>query len=185
FGFVGNDVTSELVEDLSFDLSAGEVTLICGASGSGKSLLLHACANLLDGLPSDEPRHGLGGLEVTGAVSRKARIQILPQLPADKVPLELKGRASLEDFLQTAAKCGLAEPQLLVRPTSSLSSGQRYRLQVALAFLANPEIVIVDNFCEPLDRYTAISVARGIRRLAAERQVAVLGATAAYDRDYL
>jgi ABC-type lipoprotein export system ATPase subunit len=185
FGFVGSGLTTELIDGLSFDLKAGEVTLICGASGSGKSLLLEACARLLADPNGAAAENRLNSLELAGTVNRGAKIQALPPLPDDKVPLELRGRASVDEFLQTAAKCGLAEPQLLVRPTRSLSSGQRYRLRVALAFLTHPDVVIIDNFCESLDRYTAISVARGIRRLAAEGQVAVLGATAAYDRDYL
>lgn len=181
FGFVGQDLTSDLIDHLSFNLVPAELTLVCGASGSGKSLLLRVCEQLLaEGARSEG--QGVTSLQVSGSVSRAARVAVLPELQPQITPLEAKGRASLEAFLQIAAKCGLAEPQLFVRPVASLSSGQRYRLRMALAFLSNPEVVIIDNFCEPLDRYTSIGVIRGLKRLAAEARVAVLAATAAYDR---
>lgn len=184
FGFVGTDLCTELVEDLSFELHTGDVTLVCGASGSGKSLLLAASQALWDSASRCNP--ALDGLEVTGGASGpQPRTVSLPSLAPDQTPLEAKGRVSLEEFLETAALCGLAEPQLFVRPIRTLSSGQRYRLAVALAFLKNPDIIFIDNFCEPLDKYTAISVAKGLKRLATARGVAVIGATASYDREYL
>ncbi|WP_369059057.1 ATP-binding cassette domain-containing protein [Caulobacter sp. 73W] len=181
FGFVGADVSSELVRDLSFQLTSGKLTLICGASGSGKSLLLRACADLLKGNERGVRTDG-SLIDIRGSVDTSAVVAELPALAPDKTPLELKGRVPLDQFLNVTAKCGLAEPQLFVRPLSSLSSGQQYRLQVALAFLERPDVVVIDNFCEPLDRFTALAVIRGIKQLASELGVAVLAATASYDR---
>jgi ABC-type multidrug transport system ATPase subunit/GNAT superfamily N-acetyltransferase len=180
FGFVGANLRADIVHDLSFELAARKLTLICGASGSGKSLLMRACTDLLTG-QSGSASSG-GTLEVEGRTNRAAVVAELPELPLDATPLELRGKSSLEDFLRVTAKCGLAEPQLFVRPIYSLSSGQRYRLSVALAFLAQPDVVVIDNFCEPLDRFTTLAVIRGIKHLAAEFGVSVLAATAAYDR---
>jgi ABC-type lipoprotein export system ATPase subunit/GNAT superfamily N-acetyltransferase len=186
FGFVGSDLATEIIDDLSFDLKAGELTLVCGASGSGKSLLLSATECLLSGTAANLRGAGKGtSLDVKGEGSETSRLCVLPILPSDKTPLELCRRGSLEEFIEVSAKCGLAEPQLFVRPVHTLSSGQKYRLRVALAFLSGPEILLIDNFCEPLDRYTAIAVVRGLKRLAAERRVAIMGATATYDRDQL
>lgn len=182
FGFVGSSIESELFRQLDFVLKTGDVTLVCGASGSGKSLLLEACRALLDPLwqASLDP-----AIALTGKASAQARVRTLPDLPNDVSALSLKGSISLERFIDITGRCGLAEPQLLVRPIRTLSSGQKYRLAVALAFLQGCEILIIDNFCEPLDRYTASAVAKGIRRLARSECVAVLAATASYDRSYL
>jgi energy-coupling factor transporter ATP-binding protein EcfA2/GNAT superfamily N-acetyltransferase len=180
FGFVGADISAEIVKSLSLSLTAGDVTLISGASGSGKTLLLEALSELLTGVvatPSPD-----AAIRVGGKAEGRARVAILEALNEDSTPLDAKARTSLPLFLEVAAKCGLAEPQLFVRPVRTLSSGQKYRLQIALAFLRKPDVLIIDNFCEPLDRYTSIAVARGIAALSAEFNVAVVVATAAYER---
>ncbi|WP_412474621.1 ATP-binding cassette domain-containing protein [Rhizobium sp. WW22] len=182
FGFVGSDLKSTVVQKLDLQLTSGEVTLVCGASGSGKSLLLNALSSLLQGHAVDLYDTDSASLLISGEVDHRAKVGELPALPEGSVPIALRGRASLEDFIRLAAKCGLAEPQMFVRPVESLSSGQQYRLQIALAFLNNPEVLLIDNFCEPLDRYTAIAVSKGVRQLAKELNVAVVVATATYDR---
>ena len=182
FGFVGASLTSDIITGLTFELRGGEITLVCGASGSGKSLLIRTCAGLLSGSGKGEQPPAGARIDLEGSVSGAAKVVELSAVEGNLTPLELKGRASLEDFLYITAKCGLAEPQLFVRPVHSLSSGQRYRLSVALAFLSKPEVVIIDNFCEPLDRFTTLAVLRGLKHLAKETGAAVLAATAAYDR---
>lgn len=182
FGFVGSAIHSDLFHDVSFELKSGEVTLVCGASGSGKSLFLAGVRAVCDPAARtdwDPNAH------LEGRASRHVRIGELPHLPDDVSALALKGAVELERFLNVTGKCGLAEPQLLVRPIRTLSSGQKYRLAVALAFLQECEVLLIDNFCEPLDRYTAAAVAKGIRRLAREENVSVLAATATYDRSHL
>lgn len=183
FGFVGSDLSSDLMRDFSFELTPKTVTLICGASGSGKSILVDAIAAVLS--------HSAGAaiqsretcsIEVAGDATPRARVVKLQPLDDNVTPLEAKGNGSLEEFLQVSAKCGLAEPQLFVRPIKSLSSGQKYRLQIALCFLRSPEVVVIDNFCEALDTYTAAAVTRGLWQLASERNVAVVAATASYER---
>lgn len=182
FGFVGSDLKSTVVQGLDLKLNSGELTLICGASGSGKSILLDALTFLLDQGVGEFHASSLASLSVSGTVNYGLRVGMLPDLPNGSMPIELRGKSSLEDFVRIAAKCGLAEPQMFVRPVQSLSSGQRYRLQIALAFLRRPQILFIDNFCEPLDRYTAIAVSKGVRQLARELNIGVLAATAAYDR---
>ncbi|MDR7145561.1 ATP-binding cassette domain-containing protein [Rhizobium sp. BE258] len=183
FGFVGSTLVTPIVNGLSFTLTAGEVTLICGASGAGKTMLVDSIHALLENREPQAVRENVRQqVRVEGHVQTAASVGVLEDLPAEAAPLDLRGKASLEDFLTITAKCGLAEPQLFVRPILSLSSGQRYRLQVALAFLKKPEVLIIDNFCEPLDRYTAIAVIKGVKGLSHELNVAVVAATASYER---
>ncbi|MER8770921.1 ATP-binding cassette domain-containing protein [Mesorhizobium sp. M0960] len=182
FGFVGANLTSTVVEGLTFRIQPKQITLICGASGSGKTLLLDTLLRLLGNREGTEAAALENGVTATGLSDRAATVATLAALPPALTPLDLKGRASLSDFLKVAAHCGLAEPQLFVRPVRSLSSGQRYRLQLALAFLACPDVVIVDNFCEPLDKYTVAAVCKGIKILTCQYNSACIVATAAYER---
>jgi ABC-type multidrug transport system ATPase subunit len=186
FGFVGAEMNATIVSQLSLHIASGEISIVCGGSGAGKSVLLSALTSILGGTANKEAQPTQASkcahIEISGRSDHVAKVGELPTFTATSIPLELRGRASLEDFIKVCSKCGLAEPQMFVRPTSSLSSGQRYRLQIALAFLAKPDVLLIDNFCEPLDRYTALAVCRGIRQMARELNIAVVVATAAYER---
>jgi len=182
FGFVGAGLDYPIIEDLSFSLKASSLTLICGASGAGKSLLVAAISNLLSPTEQFGEAEAASEVSISGTVSRTAKTSLLPKVDGKLAALDYLGKNSLHHFLAVTARCGLAEPQLFVRPIHTLSSGQRYRLQVALAFLRSPEILIIDNFCESLDRFSARAVCRGLVSLAKEQEVCVVAATAAYDR---
>lgn len=182
FGFVGSAIKSTVVPSLDLRVECGQISLICGASGSGKSLFLAAAADALQRGTGAEDVKLPPGLHLSGEADRPARVATLRPLDMAKAPLDLLGSTPLSKMLMLAARCGLAEPQLLVRPIWTLSSGQQYRLQIALALLQDPEIIVIDNFCEALDRFSARAVCKGIATMARQLNVAVLLATAAYDR---
>ena len=185
FGFVGSALDSEIIQPTSFVLPAGDVTLVCGASGSGKSLLGAAIRTLCGQGSPPNLEAGMDGdiqILITGSVTPRPRYGELEPLEHDRTALEQVKNLNLESFIETTAKCGLAEPQLFVRPVSSLSSGQKYRLQVAFAFLKRPNILHIDNFCETLDRLTVVAVCKGLKSLASSYNVAVMVSTAAYER---
>lgn len=181
FGFVGSEIETRILRSSSFSVLSGEVTLIAGASGSGKTVLANHIKSLCEGraCPCETSIEG-STFHLQGSISSTAKVATLRDLPLASCPIDLVGKAPLEEFLSVAGRCGLAEPQLFVRPVSSLSSGQRYRLQVALAALEEPDVLIIDNFCEPLDFYTSYAVCKGLRALASERRFALVVATAAY-----
>ena len=181
FGFVGSALGSMVVPPVDLEIKAGEITLICGASGAGKSLFLDVAALLLQNKRLEDCEMS-SGLKFSGVADRSARIETFKSLDPDKAPVEMLGSAPLSKLLMLATRCGLAEPQLLVRPIRTLSSGQKYRLQIALAFLAEPEIILIDNFCESLDRFSTRAVCKGLVTLTRQLNVAALLATAAYDR---
>lgn len=182
FGFVGAGLDYPIVEGLSFSLKASSLTLICGASGAGKSLLLAAISRLLSPAEHVGEAEAASEVSISGTVNRTAKTSLLPEVDGKLAALDYLGPNTLHRFLAITARCGLAEPQLFVRPIRTLSSGQRYRLQVALAFLRSPEVLIIDNFCESLDRFSARAVCRGLMSLSKEQKVCVVVATAAYDR---
>jgi ABC-type ATPase with predicted acetyltransferase domain len=183
FGFVGSAVGGDIFGPLTLPIVAGEIALVCGASGSGKSLLLSAAEQLLGGRPisSSEDASSIG-VRVHGRVDGSARISVLPELDPMLAPLAYRRGVELNEFLAVTAKCGLAEPQLLVRPIWTLSSGQKYRLQLALAFLGHGDVLLIDNFCESLDRFSARAVCKGVSRLSRDFNVATVVASAAYER---
>ena len=184
FGFVGSTLASKIMRPTDFQLRAGEITLVCGASGSGKSIFLDGIGRILR-IRSPNDLQVIGDnstLVYSGYACSPAIVGSLVELCPRKTPLESARKISLNEFLSVTAQTGLAEPQLFVRQNITLSSGQKYRLRLALSFLERPDILTIDNFCEHLDRFTVAAVCRGIRHLVLAFNVSLVVATAGYDR---
>lgn len=115
---------------VSFELSAGEHLLVTGPNGSGKSTLLHW-------LGTGKPPSGAKGSVVVGGVSGYVP-QDLPALIA-------------EDTLSDHHKKGFLHPRFWNVPFAELSSGNRRRLQLALAFRNHPDVLIIDEPTNYLD----------------------------------
>jgi putative ABC transport system ATP-binding protein len=156
-------------DDVSFDLSPGELLVIRGRSGSGKTTLL----NLLGAL--DKPTSGsvfLDELDLTNQ-SEKQLVDIrrgkigfvfqnfglLPMLSAAEnveVPLRLAGvRADERESRVTEllSSVGLAD-HAAQRP-GELSGGQQQRVGIARALARNPAVLLADEPTGQLDTATA------------------------------
>ncbi|MBO9641754.1 MAG: ABC transporter ATP-binding protein [Pseudacidovorax sp.] len=151
--------------DVSFEVRAGEVLGLVGASGSGKS----TCARIVLGL--DEP--DAGDVQLLGQPwsalpepSRRAlrpKLQYIPQDPLssfdpryrvrDVVAQNLPGlRGEVRDARVRGllAQVGLAA-DLLDRLPRTLSGGQRQRLAIARALAAEPQLIVCDEPVSALD----------------------------------
>ncbi len=125
----------------------GEVVALVGPNGAGKSTLLALLAGALD--PSD------GRVEARAGV----RAGWMPQRPAHYGRLSARQNLQLFARLEERADPGAAAERLLEllelpsdeRPTSSLSVGNRQRLDLALAMLSEPEVLLLDEPTAALD----------------------------------
>jgi len=148
-------------------LAAGEVVALVGPNGAGKSTLLAILAGSLD--PTE------------GTVERPARVGWVPQRAAHYGRLSalenLRLFAALERVPSTRADELAAEFELPSdMRASSLSVGNRQRLDVALALLSAPQVLLLDEPTSSLDPAQRERVWR-IARDVAERGGAVLVAT--------
>jgi ABC-2 type transport system ATP-binding protein len=155
------------LEPTDVALAAGEVVALLGPNGAGKSTLLALLA---------------GSLEPTaGTVDRPERVGWVPQRAAHYGRLtaleNLRLFAALERVPPGRADRLAADFDLPEGTrASSLSVGNRQRLDVALALLAEPQVLLLDEPTSSLDPTQRERVWR-IARSVAEGGGAVLVAT--------
>jgi ABC-type ATPase with predicted acetyltransferase domain len=152
----------------ALDLRAGQLVLLTGASGAGKSTLLR---------------------EIARGHCRRARwidlqrVRLPVALVIDVMADALGGgrdEGAILAGLGALSRVGLGEVWTYLRRPGQLSDGQRWRLRVAigLARAGNScdalrgvwrrsrrlTVLAADEFAAPLDRITALVVARGLRK---------------------
>ncbi|MBA3700862.1 MAG: ABC transporter ATP-binding protein [Planctomycetes bacterium] len=178
----------DVLKDLALRVAASEVVAIRGASGTGKSTLLH-CLGLLDRPDSGSIR--LDGDELTaltGDARSRARAQrigfvfqafhLLPEFDV------------LENVLMTARTAGLplAEAELRARDlltrlgltdrarqdVRTLSGGERQRVALCRALLPRPQLLLADEPTGNLDPATAAVVLDQLLDLARQSQTSVV-----------
>ncbi|MEU0498082.1 ATP-binding cassette domain-containing protein [Mycobacterium sp. NPDC006124] len=154
---------------LDLTIEPGERVLLLGASGSGKSTVLHGLAGLLD---SGEDGDEAGRLLVDGAppATRRSRIGMVLQNPDSQVILSRVGddvAFGMENFnverpaiwprvRRALAAVGLDVP--LSRETSALSGGQQQRLALAGVLAMNPGLILLDEPTANLDPAGVVEV---------------------------
>ena len=180
------------LDDVSFDVRAGEFVAVAGPSGSGKTSLLHLIAGL------DEPTTGsvsLDGQELSHlrearrAAWRLARVgfvfqqfNLVPVLTAlENVELPLLFRRDVtaaERASRVAAaieRVGLASRR--DRRPAELSGGERQRVAVARAVAGRPAVVLADEPTASLDHEAGAAVIALMRSLNREAGTTFLYAT--------
>lgn len=159
-----------VLQDISFDIEAGETFSIVGPSGSGKTTLLGLCAGLDQ---TDSGSIALCGTDL-GSLNEDERaqlrnkhvgfifqdFQLLPTLTALEnvaVPLELRGDKNASTrAVELLGKVGLADR--INHYPSQLSGGEQQRVALARAFCNNPSILFADEPTGNLDTETGEKV---------------------------
>ena len=182
--------TKTILEDLSFEISEGEMVLVIGSTGTGKSSLLR----LINGLV---PHHtgGIlaGDITVDGISTRLVRpgelshlVGIVGQNPAqgfvtDIVEEELAFgmealniapdlmRKRVEEILDLLALSHLRD-----RAISTLSGGEQQRVAIGSALVMNPKVLVLDEPTSALDPIAAEEVLSILHRLVHDLSLTVV-----------
>ncbi|MFE0453732.1 thiol reductant ABC exporter subunit CydD [Streptomyces sp. NPDC058914] len=177
--------SGDAVDGVSFTVEPGETVAIVGPSGAGKSTLLNA---LLGFVRPTEGRIRVGGVDLTDLDLEqwRSRIAWVPQHPhlyagtiAENVRLarpeadDAAVRRALADAgaLEFVDALPAGDRTVLGEDGAGLSAGQRQRLALARAFLADRPVLLLDEPTAALDGETEAEVVAAVRRLAAGRTV--------------
>ena len=143
------------VDDVSFDVEAGEIFGIMGPNGAGKTTTVECVQGLRR--PDGGAMRVLGLDPTTQATQLRQRIG--SQLQDSALPGRLRVAESIELFTAFADH-PVDRDELIARwrlgdqreqAFDSLSGGQRQRLFLALAFVNSPELVFLDELTQGLD----------------------------------
>jgi ABC-2 type transport system ATP-binding protein len=169
----------EAVSDVSFEVHAGEVFGFLGPNGAGKTTTIR----MLVGLARPDRGHvRIRGLDLAHDF-RRAMGHVGCIVESPDLYRYLTGRENLVHFsrmLPDGAKGRIPELASLVALTerlddrvSTYSLGMRQRLGIAQALLGNPDVLILDEPANGLDPAGIREIRRLVRRLSAERGIAV------------
>ncbi|GGX78947.1 thiol reductant ABC exporter subunit CydD [Streptomyces fructofermentans] len=177
--------SSDAVTEVSLTVEPGETVALVGPSGVGKSTLLSV---LLGFVEPTSGRVSAGGADLAEVDIEewRSRIAWVPQRPhlyagsvADNVRLARPGAddAEVRDALREAGALDFVDAlpdgsrTVLGEGGAGLSAGQRQRLALARAFLADRPILLLDEPTASLDGATEAEIVEAVRRLAVGRTV--------------
>ena len=157
-----NDIKTEALRGVSFELKRGEILGIVGTSGSGKSTLLR----LISGLEApDAGSIRLDGheLDTKRSIAEKRDIQMIFQdagasfhprrtiaSSINDAFQSLMGKGAVLDLDTLCLNVGLSS-QLAQRYPGSLSGGQCQRFAIARAIASSPKVLLCDEITSALD----------------------------------
>lgn len=166
------------VKDVSFAVSAGELLVLVGGSGSGKTTTLKMINRLIEPTSGTVLIEGQDVSNLTGHVLRRRigyvfqKVGLFPHMTVEEnvaVPLSLRGcdeeriRGRVGEVLELVE----LEPSLRSRRPAELSGGQQQRVGVARALSAEPQLMLLDEpfgALDPLTRDRLQQSFLGIRR---------------------
>jgi len=171
-------LTCTALDDVSLSLDSGTCTLVGGANGSGKSVLMAIIAGLM------KPTSGT--VKVTGRDNKSAEVglifqepdaQILGETPYEDVMygprnLGLNKKESEEYVLEALEKVGLGKKKLY--PSRFLSGGEKRRLAVAGILAMNMPLVIFDEPYANLDYDGVRQVNQLVSMLKSENKTVII-----------
>jgi len=182
------DAAVNALDNVDFSGHAGEVVVIMGPSGAGKTTFLTIAGALLTPTSGTVEVSGvtLGGLSQTGlAAVRRQKIgfifqsfNLLESLTAlENVGVVIAGedttrRSALNRARELLNMLGLSHR--LKSVPKNLSGGEKQRVAIARALANNPDLLLADEPTANLDAKRGLEVMRLLRQIALELQKAVV-----------
>lgn len=176
---IGLSITSKVIlESINLELNSGELVVLLGANGAGKSSVLRSALGLVP-VSTGESLIDEHLVSTLSSANRAKKVAYLPQKRPLAWPIKVfdvvslgryafgvnLGRLKNDDLelVESAiTNCGLE--QLRNRRVDTLSGGEAARVHVARAFAANAALLLADEPTAALDPKHQLDVMQLIRR---------------------
>lgn len=144
-----------VLDGLDLEIEAGKITAVLGPNGSGKTTLIKCLLGLVR---PDAGHLFFDGQKLGVSGAYRARIGYMPQ--AARFPENLTGAAVVAMLKALREHPGALDEELfeafgldaeMDKPVRTLSGGTRQKLSAALAFLFDPDFLILDEPTAGLD----------------------------------
>ena len=156
FGLEGETVHFDIVQGVSATVSGGNIILVAGSSGSGKTVAASGAGPHYAQRERCRGRHGDGQLHHGLAPTDHRGSSRYSKHWHNDIPTERTFGA--------LSRVGLSDALVFVKPFWMLSRGQQYRAMIAELLLGEDGVWLLDEFCGDLDPITAKVVAHNLRK---------------------
>ncbi|XP_004375601.1 bile salt export pump isoform X2 [Trichechus manatus latirostris] len=175
----------KILNNLSMVIKSGEMTVLVGSSGAGKSTALQLIQRFYD--PSEGmvtlDGHDIRSLNIQWLRAQMGIVEQEPVLFSTTIAENIRyGRedATMEDIVQAAKEANaynfiMALPQkfdtLVGEGGSQMSGGQKQRVAIARALVRNPKILILDMATSALDNESEAMVQEALSKIQQGRTI--------------
>lgn len=180
----------QVLQDISFSIPYGSIYGVVGNNGSGKTVLMKCICGFMKcdrgvirvngrqvGKEVDFPDHMGVIIETPGFIPNLSGYKNLKVLAA------LKGRIGKTEIRKTMQRVGL-NPDMR-KPVTKYSLGMRQRLGIAQAIMENPDVLILDEPFNGLDKYGVAQMRILLKELKAKGKAILLASHNAQDIEEL
>ena len=177
-----------IIDNMNLAIPKGEITMIIGSNGCGKSTLIKTVGRIL------RPKKGeilVNGENIKKQATKELAkaMAVLPQNPKVPSGLLVKELVSYGRFPYQTPFGGLSEEDVKMvnwamestgilefadRPIDSLSGGQRQRAWIAMAIAQGTEILILDEPTTYLDMAHQLEILKLLKKLNEEHNTTII-----------
>ena len=174
-----------LLKDINLEIKPGEMVLILGGSGAGKTTFVNAVTGYEKAKASirrgdvdfyrdyNDIKYKIGFVPQSDLMRGEDTVAAtLLNAAQMRLPAEIPEAEKRERVHQTLAMFGLSE--LENEPVSKLSGGQRKRLSICVEYIADPTIFILDEPDSGLDGVMARDLMERLKAIAREGRIVMV-----------